>query len=87
MADFRMVSAGGQAPGPGEKIAHTAAPAEIERSNLQRLCGESGRVEVSGKDGGMTSLEPLRRLAQDEVDLGDGDRGIAHIPGLKIPGE
>ena len=75
MAHVRIVGVGAQAPAPIEEIALTAA-AEVERSNLQRLCGRHGKVEVSGKDGRMISPEPLRRLAQDEALAGCNGRGI-----------
>ena len=86
MAYFRIVGVGAQAPEPIERIALTAAAAEVECSNLQRLCGRYGRVEVSGKNGRAISLERLRRLAQSEALPGCGEGGNAHIPGPKIPG-
>ena len=67
MGYFRIVGIGAQASGPIEKIVTTAAAAEVERSNLQRLCGRHGTVEVSGKGGRTISPERLRRLAQDEA--------------------
>ena len=81
---FRITGVGAQAPGPIEKIALTAAAAEIERSNLQRLCGRSGRVEVSGKDGRTISPERLRRLAQDEAVPARSNKGTLHVPGPDI---
>ncbi len=86
MTYFRIVGIGAQAPGPIEKIAVTAAAAEVERSNLQRLCGRSGRVEVLRKDGRTVSPERLRRLAQDETVPGCGDEGLPHVPRPKVPG-
>ncbi len=75
MTYFRIVGIGAQAPGPIEKIARSAAAAEVERSNLQRLCGRHGHVEVSVQGGRTISLEKLRRLAQDEALAGCGDGG------------
>ncbi len=63
MGYFRIVGIGAQAPGPIKKIARSATTAEVERSNLQRLCGRHGKVEVSVKGGRTISLERLRRLA------------------------
>jgi hypothetical protein len=86
MAYFRIVGVGAQAPGPVERIALTAAAAEVERSNLQRLCGRYGTVEVSGKDGRTISLERLRRLAQDDAVPGCGDSATPTLPSSKAPG-
>lgn len=83
---FRITGIGAQAPEPIEKIAFTATAAEVERSNLQRLCGRSGRVEVSRNDGRTISPERLRRLAQDEAVPACGDGGLPHDPGPKVPG-
>ena len=75
MTYFRIVGIGAQAPGPIERVARSAAAAEVERSNLQRLCGRHGHVEVSIKGGRTISLERLRRLAQDEALASCGDGG------------
>jgi len=76
MGYFRLVGTGAQAPGPIEKIARSATAAEVERSNLQRLCGRHGKVEVTVEGGRTISLGMLRRLAQDEALAGCGDGGI-----------
>ena len=68
MTSFRVIGTGPQAAEPIEYEAVTAIEAELHCSNLRRICGRFGKVEV-WKDGRVLSHARFDSLVRQEKEV------------------